>query len=148
MKKGEPPSMEGSSWRPGGCRNRSTSWPRANCGMRVSSLVLTITVRASVGSVCAKDASVDLPFISVCLQRTDQNGQPGARHITLRALLHSSAGTPDGSSKAPQVRRVSEVHYEVQCTGCAIRAAGGAALQVQACNPRNIQCNRLGAAPA
>ncbi len=86
MKKGEPPSMEGSSWRPGGCRNRSTSWPRANCGMRVSSLVLTITVRSSVGSVCAKDASVDLPFVSVCLQRTDQSGQPGARHHPARTV--------------------------------------------------------------
>lgn len=54
MKKGEPPSIEGSSWRPGGCRNSSTSWPRANCGMRVSSFVLTITVRDSVGSVCRR----------------------------------------------------------------------------------------------
>jgi hypothetical protein len=52
VKKGEPPSMEGSSWRPGGCRNSSTSCPRANCGMRVSSLVLTTTVRCRLGSVC------------------------------------------------------------------------------------------------
>ena len=45
--------MPGSSSRPGGWRNSSTSCPRANCGMRVSSLVDTTTVLDSVGSVCA-----------------------------------------------------------------------------------------------
>mmetsp|Transcript_10581 Transcript_10581/g.29131 ORF Transcript_10581/g.29131 Transcript_10581/m.29131 type:complete len:353 (+) Transcript_10581:889-1947(+) len=49
-KKGEPPSIVGSSSRDGGLRNISTSWGLANCGMRVSSLVETTTVLRRVGS--------------------------------------------------------------------------------------------------
>ncbi len=70
VKKGEPPSMVGSSWRPGGCRNSSTSCPRANCGMRVSSLVDTITVRASVGSVCRSKPFSFWNFLEPVLTQT------------------------------------------------------------------------------
>ena len=45
--------MVGSSRREGGRRYISTSWGRANWGMRVSSLVDTTTVRVREGSTCA-----------------------------------------------------------------------------------------------
>lgn len=52
VKKGVPPSMLRSLVRPGACRKASTSLCVLNCGMRVSSLVLTSTVRDREGSTC------------------------------------------------------------------------------------------------
>ena len=52
MKKGQADSMPGSSRRPGGLKNISTSSPHPNWGRRVSSLVLTTTVLARWGSTC------------------------------------------------------------------------------------------------
>jgi hypothetical protein len=55
VKKGAPPSMEEppASCAADGCRNASASAAVANCGMRVSNLVDTSTVRDSVGSTCS-----------------------------------------------------------------------------------------------
>ena len=54
VKKGLPPSMLAlASCAAAGCRKASASLPVANCGMRVSNLVLTTTDRESVGSTCA-----------------------------------------------------------------------------------------------
>lgn len=61
MKKGHPPSMPGSSRRPGGLRKSSTSWPRANCGSRVSSFVDTTTVRDRCGSTYTTHALIKEP---------------------------------------------------------------------------------------
>ena len=54
VKNGEPPSIVGSRTRAGGRRYISTSVPRANWGMRVSSFVETSTVRAIEGSTCGE----------------------------------------------------------------------------------------------
>lgn len=52
VKKGESPKMHPSSIHVGGDRNTSTSDERANWGILVSSLVETITVLESSGSIC------------------------------------------------------------------------------------------------
>lgn len=52
VKKGESPNMNPSRVQAGGERKTSTSEARANCGILVSSLVETITVLESSGSIC------------------------------------------------------------------------------------------------
>lgn len=52
MKNGESPKMKPSSVQAGGERKTSTSEDRANCGIFVSSLVETIIVLESSGSIC------------------------------------------------------------------------------------------------
>ena len=64
MKKGQPPSMPGSSRRPDGRRKSSTSCPRANCGRRVSSFVETTTVLDRWGSTCTGRAR---PFLNAMM---------------------------------------------------------------------------------
>ena len=60
--------MPGSSKRPGGLRNISTSDPRANWGRRVSNLVDTTTVLDRWGSVCIKPMHLSVANI-VCVNR-------------------------------------------------------------------------------
>lgn len=65
MKKGESPNTKPSSVHAGGERKTSTSEERANWGIFVSSLVETITVLESSGSICK--ISLKLSSFYTCL---------------------------------------------------------------------------------
>ena len=69
--------MPGSSKRPGGLRNISTSDPRANWGRRVSNLVDTTTVLDRWGSVCIKAMHLSVANI-VCINRHINSKQASA----------------------------------------------------------------------